>query len=50
MEQTLARDQDVILDFEVLADMLSRVLPVLNGTSDSFRALLQMDPEYFVIR
>ncbi|CAL8463208.1 g2742 [Coccomyxa elongata] len=50
VEQTLARDQDVILDFEVLADMLSRVLPVLNGTSDAFRALLQLDPEYFVIR
>lgn len=50
MEQTLARDQDVILDFEVLADMLSRVLPVLDGTSDAFRVLLQLDPDYFVIR
>ena len=50
VEQTLARDQDVILDFEVLADILSRVLPVLDGTSDAFRVLLQLDPDYFVIR
>lgn len=49
VQQTLLRDQDIILDFELLADMLSRALPVLNGTSADFRALLERDPGYFVI-
>ncbi len=49
VQHTLARDQDIILDFELLADMLSRVLPVLTGTSQDFRSKLEADPGYFVI-
>lgn len=49
VQHTLARDQDIILDFELLADMLSRVLPVLNGTSQDFRSKLEADPGYFII-
>ena len=46
---TLARDQDIVLSFELVATALERAAEAQNGTLAAYRMRLAESPEFFVV-
>jgi hypothetical protein len=45
----LARDQDIVLSFELVARALERAAQVQNGTLAAYKRLFADNPDFFVI-
>lgn len=46
---TLARDQNIVLNFELVAKAIERVAQAQNGTLAAYGTRLSQDPDFFVI-
>jgi len=46
---TLARDQDIVLKFELVATALEKAAEAQNGTLAVYRTILAESPDFFVV-